>query len=171
MIYKFLAIGSAIFALSVAGCAAENGQSNGNGKCTGKKCGSKSAGPAVNGSRPLVMEPQDTCKGTVKCVNQSKYPNGKKTEIIVKTPEGDKKVIMKQEGTTGVQPNDKVEIKGRNVEANGEMIMMGESLTRQGTTGLNNSVSLEKNNGKSADGKASNKNGSKDKSMTKKKSY
>lgn len=113
--------------------------------CSAGKC----AAPPASGERPLKMEPKDSCKGTVKCVNQSKYPNGSKTEVTVETPAGDKKVIMQQPGSTPVQPGDHVEITGRQVEVNGDSVMMGEQLNRAGTSNnLNSSVQMPSSSGK-----------------------
>ncbi|MBS0623462.1 MAG: hypothetical protein JSS62_02455 [Verrucomicrobia bacterium] len=136
MQYKnMLAACCAIFALSAVGFADE-------AKCSSKTCGGKPVGPTMNGDRPLIVEPKDSCKGTVKCVNQSKYPNGNRTELVVDTQGGEQKVLLPQ-GTVQppVQPGDKVEISGRKVNANGEPMMMGEDVKRNGTSSnLNNTV-------------------------------
>jgi len=138
MQYKhMLAACCAILTLSAVGFAEE-------GKCTGKTCGGKPVGPTVNGDRPLVMEPQDSCKGTVKCVNQSKYPDGNRTEIIVDTQQGEQKVVMPKGNNPAVQPGDKVEVTGRSVDANGDQMIMGQDVKRNGTSSnLNSSVNSQ----------------------------
>ncbi len=135
MIHRSWIIMAAIVGISTIGFA----EGCSAGKCTA---------PAP-GERPLKMEPKDSCKGTVKCVNQSRYPDGSKTEVTVETPNGEEKVIMQQSGATPVQPGDHVEITGRKVEVNGDSVMMGEQLNRSGTSSnLNSSVQMPSSSGK-----------------------
>ncbi len=129
---KFLTVCGLFIALSHVGHAAET-------SCSGNRCGKRAMGPVMSGSRPLSTEEFDTCRGTVKCVNRTEYPNGSKSEMVIITPEGEKKVLMDSDQVNGVLPNQNVEIKGRNVESNGQTLMMGASLSRQGTS-LNSSV-------------------------------
>lgn len=131
MQYKKLLTCCAILALSAVGFA--DGE-----KCApGKSCGGKVMGPTGSGDRPLSVEPQDSCKGTVKCINKSRYPDGTKSEMIVDTKEGEQKVIM--QGQPAIQPGDRVEVTGRNVDANGNQMMIADEVKRSGTSSsLNN---------------------------------
>ncbi len=132
----------AVCAFSVAGFAADNSD-NDTPKCRpGQPCSMKSQGAVMSGEHPIVMEPQDKCKGTVQSVSRVQYPDGSRTHMMISNEDGDQKVVTHSQRMMPYQPGDRVEVTGRCMYVNGEKVMVADHVHKHGSVApnLNNSV-------------------------------